>query len=172
MTTEHPWFQRSRIEVPVPRKLRNRLAPPAGLPTTSVLESQPCPAFSEAGSDSVTPQRSRHHRSHLWCSALSWNGHRQSGGHWNAALGLPGTRIDLTGFSAASWRCAGGRGALSGSGVRGVNGSLVVMSKHRPQRRYGAAPLEEQTTKSHGSSIVFTTVAGSWNVHKFTDVEK
>jgi hypothetical protein len=44
----------------------------------------------------------------------------------------------------------GGRGALSGSGVRGVNGSLIVMCKTALEKRDsaagGAAPSEEQTT--------------------------
>jgi hypothetical protein len=83
------------------------------------------------------------------CPILSSKGHRQSGGHWNAAFRLLGTNIGLAGFF-GGWWCVGGRGALSGSGVRGVNGSLVVMSKYSPKKKIwrsrGAAPSEEQTT--------------------------
>jgi hypothetical protein len=67
------------------------------------------------------------------------NGQRQSGGHWKVALGLLGTSIGLPGFSAGGWWCVGGRGALSGSGIQGVNGSPFVMCKTVFKNRDSAA---------------------------------
>jgi hypothetical protein len=87
--------------------------------------------------------------SHPWFPIVSLNGHRQSGGHWNVALGLLGSSIGLPDWSADGCSCVGGRGALSRLGVRGVSDSLVVICKHHPKRRWrsgGAAPSKEQTT--------------------------
>jgi hypothetical protein len=41
--------------------------------------------------------------------SLSVNGHRQSGGHRNAALSLLGTSAGLPGLSGGGWWCLGGR---------------------------------------------------------------
>jgi hypothetical protein len=41
--------------------------------------------------------------SHPSFPIVSVNGQRQSGGHWNVALGLLGTSIGLPGFSAGGW---------------------------------------------------------------------
>jgi len=95
------------------------------------------------------------------CPILSSKGHRQSGGHWNAALRLLGTNIGLAGFF-GGWWCVGGRGALSGSGVRGVNGSLVVMSKYSPKNedmaQQGRCAIRGTNDRGSRSSSTFLLV--------------
>lgn len=64
------------------------------------------------------------------------NGHRHSGGHWNLALGMPGTRIDLPGFSSSTGRCwVGGCGALAGSGTGLLKDGLVMVCSPPRRRR-------------------------------------
>lgn len=70
------------------------------------------------------------------------NGHRQSGGHWNVALGLVVRSSDGLGSS----------GCWSGSGEGSPNGTLFIMRDTPPQRAGGAefalaAPLGELANK-------------------------
>jgi hypothetical protein len=85
--------------------------------------------------------------SHPSFPIVSVNGHRQSGGHWNVALGLLGSSIGLLSLSAGGWWCVGGRGALSRSGVCGVMVLLAVTCRHRPIRSSAAVALRHQRNK-------------------------
>jgi hypothetical protein len=101
------------------------------------------------GASAVQSQASVSHPS---CLVISVNGHRQSGGHWNAALGL-GTSIGLPGFSVGGWGSVGGRGALSGSGVRGVNGSLLSCVNTVQKEDSAAVALRHQRNKRLGRIV-------------------
>jgi hypothetical protein len=94
------------------------------------------------------------------------NGHKKSGGHWKVALGFLGTRIGLPDFSSGGWWCVGGRGAFSGSGVRGVNGLLAVMCEYLQERDSAAgsaAPSEEQTTVGRIVPLYFAPYESIYN---------